>query len=79
MQQRITELVETSHASLEDEEEDEPKPKKQKHSDAHTSKPTTKHNMTDNEQKTEAHKTTQKAAVQKKNKLVDIQTANIHA
>ena len=36
LQQRITELVETSHTSLEDEEEDEPKPKKQKHSDAHS-------------------------------------------
>lgn len=79
LQQRITELVETSHAPSEEEEEDEPKPKKQKQSDAQTSKPTTKHNKTDDKQKTDSNKTTQKAAVQKKNKLADIQTANIHA
>ena len=79
MQERITKLVESSHESSED--EDEPKLKKQKYSDAQTSKakPTTKHDKADNEQRTDSNKTTQKAAVQKKNKLADIQTANIHA
>ena len=79
MQERITKLVESSHESSED--EDEPKLKKQKYSDAQTSKakPTTKHDKADNEQRTDSNKTTRKAAVQKKNKLADIQTANIHA